>query len=417
MAEITIIKYNNLFKNIILNCSSIIIIIFPFLFLLFYFEPVTIFGKSIYAVVPVGLILLFYLQLLLSKKTKLLMPDFIVMCTLILSCMIFLLREWTYGEQLIYSDVRYIVTTFIFLSFSCQLFLQYGSKRFITYAVIIQSIGVALLGTINFYIFPNVMISYDDVGSSFLNLEGERTRELLLGSSFSANHILCGMFVLLSAFRYKVIELHRGYFILVQLFLMLSIFNTFSRYATLVSIFLLFFSILILDKQRIKYIFISTLVIFAFIAVALYSDIPIYNYFSRFAQNSGGRYEKLQAIFTLISHSPIDFLIGSSMDLISSTNVNGFVISDNSYGLIATSFGVPFMLFFFISMLYVLIKKASDNISIFMFFYIFIGFALTNCILWDPWLFTVLISFVIVSCYGRKPIHDGDNQLTVSFER
>jgi hypothetical protein len=126
-----------------------------------------------------------------------------------------------------------------------------------------------------------------------------------------------------------------------------------------------------------------------------------YDYFLRFNEDSGGRGSKLYATIILITNSLLDLLIGSSNELVNSTEVDGLLISDNSYGLVATSFGVPFMLIFFGYLLLRLIKINSDRICFLFIFYITIGFALTNCILWEPWTFTVFLSLAVVSHFGQ----------------
>jgi hypothetical protein len=244
------------------------------------------------------------------------------------------------------------------------------------------------------------MTSVDIHGNVFLNYEGERTRELLLGSSISANNMLCGMFVLLSLFKHKIIRLNLMSFVALQFFLMLSTFNTQSRFPMFVAAIIFLYSILGLNKIKLKNILLLASACLGLFAVAAIIDITIYDYFSRFSQDSGGRVDKLEATFILITNSLSDFFIGSSNEMVESTVVNGAVISDNSYSLIAASFGVPFTLVFFAYILFTLKNLISDEISLLMFFYMVVGFALTNCILWEPWVFTVFLSFAVVAYYG-----------------
>ncbi|WP_341880159.1 hypothetical protein [Synechococcus sp. UW140] len=74
------------------------------------------------------------------------------------------------------------------------------------YAVIFQAFLVAAVRIINFYFFPSVSIAIDISSGAFLTLDGFLTRDLLLGSSISANEIVVGMFVLLSCFKNKLIR-------------------------------------------------------------------------------------------------------------------------------------------------------------------------------------------------------------------
>lgn len=393
-----------------LGLLVVLTILFPFLNLFHLLHPATIFGKSAWIVTPVVIIGVLYLSLFLRKSSRLLTIDLWCIILISLSWLIFSTRELMYSESGSFLDMRFIATALVFMAFSHHLMNSSFSMRVIAYSVITQSILAAITRSINFYFFPYVMTSYESDGTAFLNTEGELTRDLLIGSSSSANQIVCGMFVLLSLFKHKIIKLNQVTFIIFQFFLMISIFNTGSRYPMAVSVFLFLLSLLNSNLLKLKNILVLIATCLGLFAMVALTEISSYDYFSRFGEESGGRGAKLEATFILISNSFFDFIIGSSGKLVNSTEVDGVLISDNSYSLVATSFGVPFMLIFFGYILFTSKKIISDKISLFLICYIAIGLAITNCILWEPWVFTVFMSFVVVAYYGRISIYDSKNR-------
>jgi len=384
-------------------------ILFPFLNIFHAMHPARIFEKSAWIAIPVVIIGILYLSLFLTKRSRLSTVDLWIIIIILLSWVIFSMRGLIYSESKNFLDIRFIATSLIFMAFSRHLTNSSFSMRVVACAVIIQSLLTALLRSINFYFFPHIMTSYESDGTAFINTEGEMTRDLLIGSSSSANQILCGMFVLLSLFKYKIFRLNQTFFIMLQFFLMFSTFNSYSRFPMVVSIFVFLISLLNLNVLKTKKIIALTLTWLGLFILVVLAVTSSNNYFSRFSENSGGRGEKLEATLTLVSNSFLDFFIGSSDKLVNLTDVDGMLVSDNSYGLIANSFGVPFMLIFFGYFLFSLKKITSDKISLFFIYYIAIGLAFTNCILWEPWVFTVLMSFTVVAYYGRISICDSRN--------
>lgn len=383
-----------------LGLFVISIVIFPFLNLFHLFYPLVIFGKSAWVVIPVIIIGVIYLSVILNKISALLVSDLWGMVIIFASWIIFAVRDLFYEESRNFLDIRFIATSVIFIALSSHLVGNLFLMRIIAYAVFIQSMLVAFARIINFYLFPFFSAVKDEDGTLFLNMEGELTRDLLIGSSISANHIVCGMFVLLSLYKNKIIKLNQNYFMLFQFFLMLSTFNTGSRFPMSISIFVFFLSLSNLNLISLKNIIALILTCCGLFAIFSLTQISSYDYFSRFSQGSGGRDAKFEATIILISNSFVDFLVGSSDRLVNTTAVNGILISDNSYGLVATSFGVPFMLFFFGYLIFTLKKRISDDVSLFLIIYTVIGLAITNCILWESWIFTVFMSFAVVACFG-----------------
>lgn len=381
---------------------AIVIALFPFANLFHVFYPAIIFGKSAWIVLPASSIGLFYLYLLIKKSISKI--DIFLATIMVLFGLIFLAREFFYNEIRSILDLRYILTSSLFLAVVWHVKNDSFAIRFFSYAITIQAILVAVVRSINYYFFPNVMISYDVSGlvsEAFFNTDGSLTRDLLLSSSMSANHIVCGMFVLLALMKNNVVKLSASFFFLIQLFFLISSLNTLSRFPITIAIFLFCLTLLHLKLTSIKNILYIILIAIVLLSLTYLVELNLFGFWERFGEDGGGRADKLQIVLQLTLNSALDFLIGSSVTLIQSTVINGVIFSDNSYGQIAIQFGIPFAFLFFILLLYGFFKIKSDNLSLLFLIYVFIGLGITNCILWEPWVFTAFVGFGITSYYGR----------------
>jgi hypothetical protein len=375
-------------------------VIFPFANLFHILYPAFLFGKSAWIVVPVMVILSRYIFLFASKRLHLSSIDISFSVIVFLSWLIIAIRAVIYSEQKSFLDERYIATSLLFIVFAYHLLQNVSVIKIAAYSVAVQGLLVAAARSINFYFFPDVMLSQID-DQTILNYGGELTRDLLLGSSFSANHIICGMLVIMALMKNSIIKLRPLVFVFIQFFMMLSTFNTGSRFPIVVAILLFVISLSYVISFNIKDIMGFAIVIAAFIVINSFLSIENFNYFERFQEGFGGRDDKLLIGFLLISNSVTDFLIGSSSSLVNSLSVNDTLISDNSYVLIVTSFGVPFALVYFTFLFNIFLKTKSDKLSLLFLIYLVVGLGVTNCVLWEPWVFTAFLGFCITSYYGR----------------
>jgi hypothetical protein len=272
----------------------------------------------------------------------------------------------------------------------------------IGFGVLAQGILTSIARIINFYIFPNVMVSRSEIDEVYINTEGQLTRDLLMGSSISGNHIICGMITLLVLFDQRRVVLSYPAFITTQFILLLGVLNTLSRYPIFVAVIFFLLSVFNVRRAKIKDLFIILVLLVGLVFFNIKIGFLDIDFYSRFAEDSGGRDDKLKVAFILLSNSAVDFLIGSPNEMISRTTVNGVNISDNSYGLLAITLGVPFMCCYFVAILKNLYKATAGLISKIAFIYILIGLGLTNCILWEPWVFTAFLCMAVVKHYSDE---------------
>jgi hypothetical protein len=377
-----------------------VILIFPFSNLFHVLYPANILGKSAWIVLPVIIIVSLYFYMLASKKSKLSISDISLVIIVILCWLIFSVRQVAYNEYSAFLDLRFIVTSALFIVFVRHLLNNVFTMQVVAYGVAMQGILVALVRIVNYYLFPSVMISYT-VDEVFFTTDGELTRDLLIQSSISANHVVCGMFILLILIKYNISKLKPVFFIGLQFLMMFSTFNTYSRYPMLVAIFFFLLSFAQVKAFSVRDAWGLIIAGAIFFALTYLFEIELFEFFGRFSESNDDRLDKLQVTFALLTNSTTDFLIGSSSFLANSTTVNGSVISDNSYGLVATTFGGPFALLFFAFLFNIFYKIGSSRFSLIFFLYIAFGLGITNSILWEPWVFTAFVGFGIASFYGR----------------
>ncbi|WP_419177009.1 hypothetical protein [Desulfosediminicola sp.] len=330
--------------------------------------------------------------------------DFGFFAVTLLSYLVFNARAIAYEDYRSFLDMRFIATCLLFIVFTRHLMRNELAMRILAYAILAQGLVVTLVRIVNYYYFPYVMISYGggSDNEAFINTEGSLTRDLLLGSSISANIILCGMFVNVILVKHLITKVNSFVFLSMQLLMLLSVFTTISRFPIVIAIIFFLFSFLQLRLIKLRTLFGIICVISVTIFTITSLEVDYLSFFDRFGETSG-RYDKLKATFLLVSNSMTDFAIGSSSELVNSTMVNGLTISDNSYGLVATTFGIPFMIIFFAFLFRIFTKIKSDSYSILFLLYISLAFGITNSILWEPWVFTAFLTLGVSAFYGYEP--------------
>jgi hypothetical protein len=109
---------------------------------------------------------------------------------------------------------------------------------------------------------------------------------------------------------------------------------------------------------------------------------------------SGGRYEKLQLIYLLVSQD-WNILLGVPLDLQNTARINGVGFSDNSFGLLLMNVGVSALIFFglLLSVIIRFLRITHTKLPVFVGVCCLIT---TNSILWEPWIFYYLIAMTLI---------------------
>jgi hypothetical protein len=387
-----------MFKNIIkyfdISLIFILILLVPFSNLLHTISPKFIFEKSAWVVSPV-ILLLFIFTFQVFKANKILTKYFIFLILIAASYIIFLFRDYYYTESRSYFDFRYIATSILYLFLSQKTIYNQTRIKILCIAIILQGFLVSTLLHVNFN-FLSYVVMIDNSGDSIIS-EGDKTRSMLLGASIASGLIICSMFLLFVVKKYKIFKIKSLPFFLMQLYLFISVLYPESRWPIFLSFLILISSILIIKNGfkiiiTICFILITYLILFNHIEKFIY----VFNN-TRFGEDSGGRLEKFILPFRLYSASFTNFMLGPSSRIVDSAQLNGEIISDNSYHLVGLQFGIPFALLYFSFILHLLYKNNYSYISKLFTLYFLITFGLTNSILWEPWVMTSIFTLILLN--------------------
>ena len=380
---------------------GICLLLFPLTNLIYAFYPVSFMGKNAWlAIVTIAIVTSYFTVLLPDFWRGGYFPRQFFELVLIgmFGCIIIALRNTIFSESGSLLDSRYIVVGLLYFLFARHAINNNKTANSIGYVLILSALLLASIVIINKHFFPNVvLVTGPDISNIGINLEGFRTRDGLLGSSISANQIVCGIFALVVVGNFNSNKLYvRMLLYSVLLVLCYGVTLSGSRYPQFIAgiLALSSFHFLFLSRQGI--ITFTVLIGVVIVVMNLTGDIDLSSNF-RFNEDSGGRLDKLYLPAVLLTSSITNFLVGApSVETESAISVEGNTISDNSYMLVALQLGVPFAVIYYAILIKLLKEKLSNKLSLFFFLYMAVGFGLTNCILWDSW-FLIAITTSLVS--------------------
>lgn len=385
---------------ILLAIISIDIVLSPFIIIFQAIYPLIIFDKNGWLVISAGIVGVSYLYLLRISRFALNSTDIFFFLLICFNIWIISVRTIFYDDDFSLLSLRFAVTSMLFAVFSSRFIISTSIAKVIALSISLQGVLVATVRLVNHFIFPSIAISLDeDQLNPYLNLNTglPSSRDLLLGSSISANLILCGMFALLGLRKYRLLNISSITFIFLQLGMLFGCLTSLSRFPMTLSILVVLLSMSEVDLFKFKSIFKTVVIIFLFsIAFILILNGPV-NFFHRFYDDSGGRGAKFLIFISLIFNSFSDFFIGSSSSTIYQTIIDDYLLSDNSYALIATTFGAPFFLAYSLFLYITLFKGRVRSLYFLMIVYLIIALGFANSILWEAW---VLNCFLCLRCLG-----------------
>lgn len=383
---------------------SLVTFIFPFVNLLYVFLPVNFFGKNIWLSVTVLTIFaLFFLTFFNEKRNVVFKKnDLIFFFTSIVFVCVLLMRSLAYFEPASLLDKRFIFVPFIFFLVLIRFVKGQRNVNLLRWVLIATCFIQALLGILHAHFFSeiNLVISPDDSKGIELVFDAQRTREGgTLGESIYANVVVCGMF-LLASLNDKRMSFRANFLLISSILIMLyAVLLSGSRYPIGVGALLSAYLLLKFLTSFRQILVALTLLVVAIVFMDKFEFLGIL----RFDQDSGGRIDKLLLPLELLSGSIMSFFIGAPSSVIANTvSAEGVAISDNSYMLVAVEFGFFFSVGFFVFLIELFRRNISDRFSLFYLIYVFIGLGITNCILWEPWVFIAMLTSCIL--YYGKPL-------------
>lgn len=385
---------------------AMIVLIFPFVNIIYIFYPINILGKNIWLVVPVLVILTLYLSTLFRARKSLTVKksDLVFLAITIAGGLIFYLRELVYAEQRSFLDFRYIFAPAIFLLVSKRFIKGEKNINFLSWVLIATCLLQAVLGILHAHLFPELNISFDLNNAKDMEFvfDAEKTREGgTLGASIYANVIVCGMFLLAAknsnqtSFRSSIL------FIISIVGMLYAVTLSGSRYPIIIAGLLTF---IFFSNSLSNWRHWAATGVLALCSLILFMSMESveFNAIFRFDEDSGGRIDKLTLPFELITAKMLHLLVGASSELTANTfSSSGVGISDNSYWLLSLQFGPVFAFVWFGFVINLLKKNIVNHASFLFIVYFLIGLGITNCILWEPWVFLAILTATILHQRNR----------------
>lgn len=386
---------------------TLVTLFFPYVNVIFLFFPIQLLGKNFWLVAPMLVMLTLYLSTLFGKGRAVKRSDVILFFIAIVVGFINLSRDVLYTEPGSFLDVRYIFSPIIFILVFKRLVHGEKNANLLRVVLFTTCFIQAILGILHAHFFSELNISFDPDSDQIAQIifDAKRTREGgTLGASIYANIIVCGMFLLiplndkLSSYRASIL------LIISALVMIYAISLSGSRYPMIVSglIALVFFARFFLNARR----RLAMLFILITLALLLYLSIGDFEFFSivRLDEGSGGRWGKFVLPLVLVSQNILHLFIGvPDVIVTSSFTTDGYLMSDNSYMQILTRFGLFFISVYLICLIGILRQNIVDKLSLYFFIYFLVGLGLTNCILWEPWIFFAMLTLTIL--YQNKSVN------------
>jgi hypothetical protein len=121
----------------------------------------------------------------------------------------------------------------------------------------------------------------------------------------------------------------------------------------------------------------------------------------RFQEDSGSRVEKNMLAIRMIGGSAKNFFIGpSAHETEAATTASGVKFSDNSYLMLMLGAGAPAALLLFVMWAWYLRRFAISPLTIFCLMYSAGVLLITNALLWESWVCSILFTLAIVARYA-----------------
>ena len=383
------VKVNFIFVLVVISIFTL-----PFVNVLHFALPLgNTFGKSTWLVVPVFVLITAYFERILTRNFSLNSLDLTLVFMVVFVGIIFTVRYIVYDEVQSFLNYRFLATSLVYLAIASQIVKNKLMLRVIALTIVATGLAVAVVQAINFNFFPNVMLFTDNAGVIRLIFVGEQTRSMLLGASISGNQIVCSMFVLVALVKSNFIRMNLWVSWILLLFMVYAVSLGESRYPIAIAISLLVFNFFYHKLQHTKIVLVAVSVLL--LTSYVFSNFENWH-ISRINEDSGGRIEKTILGFKILSDSVTNFSIGTSNFQAGNAAEQGYVLSDNSYFEVATSFGVPFAVIFFTLWFNFISRYIVNILSLFFLGYLVVGLSLTNCILWESWLCLAMFSIAVV---------------------
>jgi len=371
---------------------------------LHFVAPIQVFGKNIYAVMPAIIMFAVFLLILpaiwRTPLTPLQAGAFIALAFTWL--LVMGTRMAIFGDSVDVLRERYLLLFFVFSAVLRYVAVDPRSRTQLANVLIGALCAQAIFGIVHTHFFPFVQVETDSTGDLGVTVgldEGSGETGTLLVRTGFADVVVCGQFVLLTERR---IPFTLRAVMMTVMFYAVSLSG--ARYGQIWSA-LLTAGLFINRKMDRAAPAVLAAMVLAGIGMMLTGWTPFEIQSElRFHEDSGGRGEKLGLVTDVLSNYwPLSAFIGvPNSAALSAVSATGVVISDDSYGEIAMDFGLTGLLLFLTCLLAWIVRWPMSILSTLMLIFLLGNFAITNSILWDPWLFYFLVAWWLVYTATRK---------------
>jgi hypothetical protein len=379
-------------------------VMYQFLPSLHFFAPLQVLGKNIYTVLPavimIALFLLIVPAIWRTPLTPLQAGGFVALAVIWL--LVLGSRLAIFGDLVDVLRERYLLLFFVYSAVLRYVAVDPRSRTQLANVLIGALCAQAIFGILHTHLFPFLQVEPDstgDLGITVAQDEGSGETGTLLVRSGFGDVVVCGQFVLLTERR---IPFTLRAVMMAVMFYAVSLSG--ARYGQIWSALLTAGLFINRKMDRAAPVVLAAMVL-AGIAMMLTGWTPFELQSElRFDEDSGGRGEKLGLVTDVLSNYwPLSAFIGvPSSAALSAVTATGVVISDDSYGEIAMDFGLSGLLLFLTCLFAWLVRWPLSILSTLMLIFLLGNFAITNSILWDPWLFYFLLAWWLVYTGTRK---------------
>jgi len=365
---------------------------------LHFFAPLQLFGKNVYTVIPaVTMITVFVLILPAIWRTPLTPVQAGGFIALLLMWLLVLGSRFAiFGDTIDVLRERYLLLFFVYSAGLRYIAVDPTSRTALANVLIGALCFQAIFGILHTHLFPFIQVEPDssgDLGVTVAQDEGSGETGTLLVRSTFADVVVCGQFVLLAERRLPFTL--RAAMMAVMFY---AVGLSGARYPQVWSALLTAGLFINRKMDRAAPVALAVIVL-AGMGMMLTGWTPFELQSElRFDQDSGGRGEKLGLVTEVLStYWPLSAFIGVPQSAaLSAITASGVVISDDSYGEIAMDFGLTGLLLFMTCLLAWMVRWPLSILSTLMLLYFLSNLAITNSILWDPWLFYFLVAWWLV---------------------
>jgi hypothetical protein len=377
---------------------------YQFLPSLHFFVPIQVFGKNIYTVIPAVIMsAVFVLILPAIWRTPLTPVQAGGLFALAFIWLIVLAsRLAIFGDAVDVLRERYLLLFFVYAAVLRYVAVDTKSRDQLANVFIGALCFQAIFGILHTHLFPFIQVEPDssgDLGITVAQDEGSGETGTLLVRSGFADVVVCGQFVLLTERRLPF-TLRAA--MMAAMFYAVSLSG--ARYPQVWSALLTAGLFLNRKMDRAAPAVLAVMVLAGIgMMVTGWTPFEVQSEL-RFDQDSGGRGEKLGLVADVLAdYWPLSAFIGvPARAALAAVTATGTVISDDSYGEIAMDFGLTGLLLFLTCLFAWMVRWPMSILSALMLIYLLGNLAITNSILWDPWLFYLLVAWWLVYTGTRR---------------